>query len=106
MAIEINHVTTTPAQVGQGTPAESPAAGARKEADARSPHTPGTDQVTLTPEARQLRTLEAQVAELPVVDTRRVEAVRSALAEGRYEIDPQRIAGKFLQLERALAEPV
>lgn len=42
------------------------------------------------------------VAAAPDVDTRKVEAVREALACGEYEIDPDRIARKILGLDQAL----
>jgi negative regulator of flagellin synthesis FlgM len=36
---------------------------------------------------------------LPVVNESRVEAVRRALDEGRYHVDPQRVADKMLRFE-------
>jgi flagellar biosynthesis anti-sigma factor FlgM len=36
---------------------------------------------------------------LPVVNESRVDAVRRAMDEGRYHIDPQRVADKMLRFE-------
>ncbi len=43
-----------------------------------------------------------RIDETPVVDRGRVEAVRAAIAEGRYEIRPERIAERLLAMERLL----
>ncbi len=103
MAIEINNLSSTLGQVAQGTPAERPADG-KGEAAPQPQSAPGSDQVTLTPEARQLKALEEKVNDLPVVDSDRVSAIRAALASGSYEIDTQRIAGKLMSFERALSD--
>jgi negative regulator of flagellin synthesis FlgM len=58
-----------------------------------------TDQVSLTTSAALLKELEKEIAQLPVVDTRRVEDVQRSLATGTLQIDPPRIANKLLQLE-------
>jgi len=103
MAIEINNLSSTLGQVAQGKPAERPADG-KGDAAPQSQPASGGDQVTLTPEARQLKALEEKVNDLPVVDSDRVNAVRAALASGSYEIDTQRIAGKLMSFERALSD--
>ena len=63
-----------------------------------------TDTVELTDTAAKLRALEARLAELPVVDEDRVAALRTAIAEGRYDVDPGDIAAKLVELESALAD--
>lgn len=60
------------------------------------------DTVSLTGTAQHLRQLEHSLAQQPVVDTQRVEATRRAIDNGTYQIDPARIAGKMINLERAL----
>lgn len=65
---------------------------------------PGThDTVSLTDTATNLQKLNQTINELPVVDSQRVEAVRQAIANGTYEIDPQRTAEKLIGFETALA---
>lgn len=59
------------------------------------------DSVDLTDGARQLQDLQAAVAGTPVVDSGRVEALRDAIANGSYTIDPQRIADGLLAQDRA-----
>ena len=74
----------------------------RSGEDSRLDAPPPADQVSLTPQAQQLRQLETAIAEQPVVDQSRVEAVRQALNEGRFEVDAERIAERLVNLERAL----
>ena len=57
------------------------------------------DQVSLTASAALLQELEKEIAQLPVVDTGRVESVQRALATGTFQVDPARTADKLLQLE-------
>lgn len=59
------------------------------------------DSVKLTDSARQLHDLQGAVAATPVVDSDRVAALREAIANGSYQIDPQRIADGLLAQDRA-----
>lgn len=75
---------------------ESPAASRREDASS-------TDTVNLTDTAQRLRELERSVAGLPVVDAQRVEAVKKALADGTYQVRPERVADKLVGFENALS---
>lgn len=61
------------------------------------------DTVHLTDSARKLQEMEKALAEAPVVDSKRVDAIKQALASGTYEIDAERIAEKLLQMEKDLS---
>lgn len=77
---------------------------ARAQAHSHAPATvlPGAgDSVDLTDGARQLQNLQSAVAATPVVDTSRVAALREAIANGSYRIDPQGIADGLLAQDRA-----
>jgi negative regulator of flagellin synthesis FlgM len=58
--------------------------------------------VHITDQARQLAALEQAVQSTPIVNEARVAAVRSAIEEGRYEVQPERIADKMLRMDRDL----
>ena len=60
------------------------------------------DSVSLTDVAAKLQALEKAVAASSGVDPGRVEALRQAIRSGDYEIDPQQIAEKLLDLEAKL----
>ncbi len=87
-----------PAEVGRKTAgaarAERPAARTGNDAPA--------DEVSLTDTAARLRELEARLAELPVVDPKRVDEIRQLIAEGRYQVDAGDIAEKLIQIEKLL----
>lgn len=80
-------IATTPEPGAPGARKAGPAA---KDAIAAD-----TDSLQLTPSARTLGDADAPV------DSHRVEKLRQAIADGRYRIDADRIAGKLLDIERA-----
>lgn len=73
-----------------------PAAGARVEAvePARA-----TDTVRLTDDAVSLSALDKTLSSIPAVDHGRVAAIKAAVAEGRYQIDPEAIASRLSHFE-------
>lgn len=68
----------------------------------RQPIGLGDDTVELTDTASKLGALQAEVAAAPGVDLARVEAIRARIAEGSYQVEPDRIADALVQLERDL----
>ncbi len=90
---------------GQGAPVENQGKGnTNPPATESGISSSSSDRVSLTGEARQLRELEATLASQPVVDSQRVAAVRNAIDDGTFKIDPQRIADKLMSLEEALTD--
>lgn len=59
--------------------------------------------VRLTDTAAKLRQIEAQIAEQPVVDVKRVESVKKAIADGSFQIDANRVAEKMADFENLLS---
>lgn len=51
--------------------------------------------------ASNLERIAEAVAEAPDIDTDRVQAAKDALARGVYEINPERIAEKLMQIDTA-----
>ncbi len=64
----------------------------------------GADRVVLTDTASKLKASEQSIAATPVVDTQRVAQVRQTIADGSYEVSPERIADKFMQFEARLPD--
>jgi len=60
------------------------------------------DVVTLTDTATRLHQLVGAVANVPIVDTHRVEGVRQSMLNGSFKIDSVRVAGKMMNFEQAL----
>jgi len=63
----------------------------------------GDDTVQITGDAMQLQTLGKSLSPGPAMDTQKIESVRLAIAEGRYQINPERIAARMMSAEAALA---
>ena len=60
------------------------------------------DQAQLSGAHAQVAALAAQVSQLPEVREQRVQALRAAVAGGRYQSDPQKTAGAlFAQMMAA-----
>ncbi|MEE8481941.1 MAG: flagellar biosynthesis anti-sigma factor FlgM [Acidiferrobacterales bacterium] len=58
-----------------------------------------TDTVSMTDAAQRLQSLETSLESLPIVDSQRVETIRAAIADGEYEIDPEKVAEKLTSFE-------
>ncbi len=61
-----------------------------------------SDQLQLSNQAALLQALEAEIANLPIVDTQRVHEVQRTLATGTFKIIPAQVAHKLLTFEAGL----
>ena len=62
------------------------------------------DVVNLTSTAESLKGLEKSLATEAEISVEKVAAIKQAIASGDYQIDPDLIAKKFLEVERALGK--
>jgi len=60
------------------------------------------DSVRLTGEATSLQAIQRGLSAAPAIDTARVQAVRDALQNGSYRINPDAIAQRMLDLDEQL----
>lgn len=99
MSTKITGYQNRPVQVG----AEKSAGRSRDAVvDAAAKAAPASP-VRITEQARQLAALEAAVQSAPIIDELRVAAIRQAIEEGSYEVSPERIADKLLQMDQDLS---
>jgi len=63
---------------------------------------PRTDKVSLTDTATQLQSLQKTLADAPVVNNERVEALRAAVADGSYQVDATELAQNMINFESQL----
>lgn len=103
MSIEINgpgnHIPLSNGETGRaGTASESTAGAGQPSAQPSA----SADTFSLTNRAAQIQQLEAQIANLPVVDSQRVSEVQHALATQTLELNPARVADKLLNFEAGL----
>lgn len=64
----------------------------------------GGDTVELSPLSSSLAKAESAMASTPVVDRARVDEIRQAISEGRFRVDPERIADGLLDSVRELLD--
>lgn len=62
----------------------------------------GEETITPTADAEWMATVRQALANTPIIDTARVETIRSAIRDGRYTVDARHVAAKILRLERDL----
>ncbi|MFN2303458.1 MAG: flagellar biosynthesis anti-sigma factor FlgM [Anaerolineales bacterium] len=58
-----------------------------------------SDKVSLTSTAARLKALEQKLATQPDVDMDKVSQVKSAISDGKYTVDPHKIADKMMDFE-------
>jgi negative regulator of flagellin synthesis FlgM len=98
MANKISGIDGRPVQVGGSAPTSrvrDAASEGKKAADTQGV----ASNIDVSDNARTLAALESHIGTLPVVNESRVDAVRRAMDEGRYHIDPQRVADKMMRFE-------
>ena len=97
MANKISGIDGRPVQVGAGAPV---ARVRNSTADGAKAETAGApSNIDISDTARTLAALESHIGTLPVVNESRVDAVRRAVDDGRYHVDPQRVADKMMRFE-------
>jgi len=96
MAINFNNIGSNQIrdQNRAGTPADVGRTGSESTAAQ-----PREDRVELSGGAQALRSAASAAADLPAVDSARVDSIRRAISEGRYHVDPVRLAQKFQEFE-------
>jgi negative regulator of flagellin synthesis FlgM len=60
------------------------------------------DNVTLSSTSTQIQALEAGINEASGFDTAKVDAIKQAISEGRFTINPEAIADKLIASTREL----
>jgi negative regulator of flagellin synthesis FlgM len=68
-----------------------------------APIAAGTDSADVAQTQSLLETINATAAAVPTVNQDRVSAVRTAIAQGSYQVNPQNIAKQMLQSEQDLS---
>ena len=88
-------------KIGEAGSAKKPAADKTAVNVGSEPATTG-DTVELTTGAQLLERLDKTLSELSAVDQGRIDAVRTAIENGEYKIDAEKIADAILRVEREL----
>lgn len=80
-----------------GLSVDKPGAGKISSANNKNVQTSQVDaksaeNVTLSPLSAQLKSLEEKVSASSVFDTEKVEAIKSAIANGQFKVDSEKVA--------------
>lgn len=64
--------------------------------------TPRQDSVSLSNTSSQIQALETSISEASGFDAGKVEAIKQAISEGKFKINPEQIADKLINSAREL----
>jgi flagellar biosynthesis anti-sigma factor FlgM len=67
--------------------------------------TPDQDCLVSIDSGLELQEFTNALLRLPVIDFDRVEAIRQAVADGRYQVDTERTTAKLIQFEALFQVP-
>lgn len=88
--------------VGPAPDSGQPRAAAPQRAAA--PAGKAAEQVAISPLSARLQQIEASLGNEPVVNAQRVAEIKQAIAEGRFKVDPEKIADGLLSSVREMLE--
>ncbi|MBW0146062.1 flagellar biosynthesis anti-sigma factor FlgM [Marinobacter arenosus] len=60
------------------------------------------DNVSLSSQAKDLKQLEQKLGDYPEMDDDRIAEIRSALENGTYKIDAEKLAQKMLEMDESI----
>ena len=101
MAIDIKNNTTNNTQMRTARDMQT----ASKSSNAATPKSVApvkTDSVSITSQAQQLQGAQTKMASLPEVDQKKVAEIKLAISEGRYKVDPEKLAANIASFEAEL----
>lgn len=61
-----------------------------------------SDTVTFTTTASEMLKLQESLANIPDIDNSRVDAIKASIAEGSYQVNPEKIVDSLLSIEKDL----
>ncbi|HDY82118.1 MAG: flagellar biosynthesis anti-sigma factor FlgM [Gammaproteobacteria bacterium] len=62
-----------------------------------------SDTVTFTNNVAEMLKLEENLANIPDIDDARVTAIKASIADGVYQIDPEKIVNGLLKIEKGFS---
>lgn len=102
MNIETNNINASGSARSRATPVATTATSTATTApDAIAANS--KDNVVLSAQAQNLSRLQAKLNDLPDVNLERVMAIKQAISEGRFDINPERLAENMLNQDELLS---
>lgn len=96
---DITNINSNRAQLSSNQSSSVNSRNEAKQSNQSENTTSTADRVTLTNTAARLKDIEHQLNNASSVDSARVAAVQSAISNGDYTVDADRIADKMLAFE-------
>ncbi|MGH8637806.1 MAG: flagellar biosynthesis anti-sigma factor FlgM, partial [Burkholderiales bacterium] len=90
--------------IPSGSVAEGQARTGKSDASQAQPGSSSGPRVELSPLGSQLAGIEASLANVPVVDSQRVEEIKQAISGGHFKVNPDVIADRLLETVRELIQ--
>jgi negative regulator of flagellin synthesis FlgM len=102
MVIDTNNIGSSGSSRSRATPTVTTVAPKTPTTHTEKVTTTSKDNVVLSPEAQNLSRLQSKIKQLPDVNLERVAAIKQAIADGRFEINADRIAQNMLNQDELL----
>lgn len=96
---DITNINSNRAQLNSNQSSSVKSRNEAKQSDASENATTQSDRVTLTNTASRLKDIEQQLSSASSIDNARVAEVQSAISNGEYKVDTDRVADKMLAFE-------
>ncbi len=106
MSVDLNgigqgQVNTSRTTADKVSGAQSPQPAADQQAKAQAQGARG-ESVSLSSQAKNLKQLEQKLGDYPEMDDERIAEIRSALENGTYKIDAEKLAQKMLDMDESI----
>lgn len=96
---DITNINSNRAQLSSNQASSVKSRNEAKQSNESSSSSSDGDRVTLTNTAERLKNIENELNNSSSIDSARVEKVQSAISNGDYTVDADRIADKMLDFE-------
>ena len=96
---DITHINSNRAQINSNQSGSVKNKNETKQSTENESSAAAADRVTLTNTASRLQDIEQQLNNASSIDSARVAEVQSAISNGEYNVDADRIADKMLAFE-------
>ncbi|AXQ15276.1 flagellar biosynthesis anti-sigma factor FlgM [Shewanella algae] len=101
MAMDIKQLQNQP-RVNTGSVHKNTAQSSQTAQQGAAPQK--ADSVVVSQQAQQLQGVQSKMVSLPEIDQKKITEIKLAIAEGRYKVDPEKLAANISQFESELNE--
>jgi negative regulator of flagellin synthesis FlgM len=96
------NIKGTSSKASQTSAKKAGSSSKNKSSKASTTNNTDSDSVSLTSGAANLQQIEQALNDIPVIDSKRVDAVSQSIEDGQYQINNEKIADRIIQTENEL----